>query len=97
MRVVMSLSGLQRNFSNFPRRLWLLLSDYRGLAKWFGAHYNQEVRFSSAVKCVKGPWVLTSLWGTEGRSGEHTNSHSRTHLNARFRYIMHCMGAFHVI
>jgi len=21
-----------------------LLSDYKGMAKWFGAHYNQEVR-----------------------------------------------------
>jgi len=30
------------------------LSDYRGMAKWFGAHYNQEVRFIS-VKCKKGP------------------------------------------
>jgi len=28
---------------------------------WFGAHYNQEVRFSSAVKCKKGPQVLTWL------------------------------------
>jgi len=35
--------------------------DYRRMAKWFGAHYNQEVRFSSAVKCKKGPQVLTSL------------------------------------
>jgi len=34
--------------------IWLLLSDYR-------AHNNQEVRFSSAVKCKKGPRVLTSL------------------------------------
>jgi len=24
-------------------------------AKWFGAHYNQEIRFSSAVKSMKGP------------------------------------------
>jgi len=31
-----------------------LLSDYRGMAKWFGAHYK-----SSAVKCKKGPQVLT--------------------------------------
>jgi len=31
------------------------------MAKWFGAKYNQEVRFSSAVKCKKGPQVLTSL------------------------------------
>jgi len=31
------------------------------MAKWFGAHYNQEVRFSSAVKCKKRPQVLTSL------------------------------------
>jgi len=30
------------------------------MAKWFGAHYNQEVRISSAVKCKKGPQVLTS-------------------------------------
>jgi len=22
-----------------------LLSDYRGMAMWFGAHYNQEVRY----------------------------------------------------
>jgi len=34
------------------------LSDYRGMAKWFGTHYNQEVRFSSAVKCKKGTQVL---------------------------------------
>jgi len=25
------------------------------MAKWFGAHYNQEVRFGSAVECKKGP------------------------------------------
>jgi len=32
------------------------------MAKWFGAHYNQEIRFSSGVKCNnKGPQVLTSL------------------------------------
>jgi len=31
------------------------------MAKWFGAHYNLEVRFSSAVKCRKGPQVITSL------------------------------------
>jgi len=37
------------------------LSDYRDMAKWFGALYNQEVRFSSGVKCKKGPQVLTSL------------------------------------
>jgi len=29
------------------------------MVKWFGAFYNQEVRFTSAVKCKKGP--LTSL------------------------------------
>jgi len=27
-----------------------LVEDYRGMAKWFVAHYNQEVRFNSAVK-----------------------------------------------
>jgi len=31
------------------------------MTKWFGAHYNQEVRFSSAAKCKKGTQVLTSL------------------------------------
>jgi len=31
------------------------------MAKWLGAHFNQEVRFSSAVKCKKGPQFLTSL------------------------------------
>jgi len=31
------------------------------MAKWFGAHYNQEVRFNSAVKCKKGHQVLTLL------------------------------------
>jgi len=38
-----------------------MTSDYRGMAKWFGAQYNQEVHFNSAVKCNKGPQVLTSL------------------------------------
>jgi len=32
------------------------------MAKWFGAHYNQKVRFNSAVKFKKGPQVLTSLF-----------------------------------
>jgi len=31
------------------------------MAKWFGAHCNQEVRFSSAVMCKKWPQVPTSL------------------------------------
>jgi len=31
------------------------------MAKWLGARYNQEVRFSSAVNCKKGPQLLTSL------------------------------------
>jgi len=34
---------------------------------WFGAHFNQEVRFSSGVKCKKGPKVLTSLL-SQGRN-----------------------------
>jgi len=59
MRVVMS-SSPKWKFSYFPQHLWLLLSDYRGMAKWFGAHYNPEVLFCSAVKCKKGPQVLTS-------------------------------------
>jgi len=28
------------------------------MAMWFGAHCNQEVRFSSAVKCQKGRGCL---------------------------------------
>jgi len=32
----------------------------RDIAKWYGAHYDQEVRFRSAVKCKKGPQVPTS-------------------------------------
>jgi len=36
-------------------------SQRLGMANWFGAHYNWEVRFSSVVKCKKGPLVLTSL------------------------------------
>jgi len=39
------------------------------MASWFGAHYNQEVGFSSAVKCKKGPFLhLTdeqANWVTE--------------------------------
>jgi len=31
------------------------------MAKWFGAQYNQEVHFSLAAKCKKGPQVQTSL------------------------------------
>jgi len=56
-------SRLKRKFSNFPHHLGLLLTDYRGMAKWFGAHYSQEVRFTSAVKCKKGkkPQILTSV------------------------------------
>jgi len=54
-------SRLKWNLSNFPHHLWLLLSDDRGMAKWFWAHYNHEVHFSSAVKAKKGPQVVTSL------------------------------------
>jgi len=30
-----------------------MLSDYRDMAKWFGAHYNQEVHLITAVKYVR--------------------------------------------
>jgi len=60
--------GHEFEFSVFPRHLWLLLSEYRGVAKWFGAHYNQEVRFSSAVKCKKWPQVLTLLLFNQRRN-----------------------------
>jgi len=53
-------SRLKWKFSNFPHHLWLLLCDYRGIAKWFGAQHNQEVHFSWAVKCKKGPQALTT-------------------------------------
>jgi len=52
-------SRLKWKFSNFPYHLWLLLSDYGVMSKWFGDHYNQEVHFSSAVNCKKWPQVLT--------------------------------------
>jgi len=32
------------NFLIFHITYDSLLSDYRGMAKWLGAHYNQEVR-----------------------------------------------------
>jgi len=35
-------SQLKCKFSDFPHHLWLLLSDYRGIAKWFVAHYDEE-------------------------------------------------------
>jgi len=38
------------------------------MAKWFGAHYSQGVRFSSAVKYKKGPLVLTSLLNQTSKS-----------------------------
>jgi len=34
-------------FSNFPHHLWLLLSDNRSMAKWFGAHFT--IRRSALV------------------------------------------------
>jgi len=42
-----------------------LLSDYRGMVKWLKAHYNQEDRFSSAVKCKKGPQIQTSCFSKD--------------------------------
>jgi len=57
MCVVMSSSpDWSENFPIFHiAYIWLLLSDYWGMTEWFGAHYNQEVSFSSAVKCKIGP------------------------------------------
>jgi len=56
MRVVMSsIPDWSGNFLIFHITYDSLLSDYKGMAKWFRAQYNQEVRFSSAVKCKKGP------------------------------------------
>jgi len=54
-------SRLNWEFYDFLHHLCLLLSDYRGMAKWFGVQYYQEGCFSSAVKCKKGPQVLTGL------------------------------------
>jgi len=54
MRVVMSSSpDWSENF--LPHRL--VLSDYRGIAKWFGAHYNQEALFQQ-LKVRKDPLAL---------------------------------------
>jgi len=52
-------SRLNVTFSNFPHHLhlWLLLSDYRGMAKWLGTHYNQELCLSTAVKAIFGSHV----------------------------------------
>jgi len=50
MRLVMS-SSPDRSEYCLIFHLWLVLSDYIGMAKWSGAHYNQDVRFSSGVKC----------------------------------------------
>jgi len=38
-----------------------LLSDYRDMAKWFGAHYNKEVRFSSAELSVRKGSIILSI------------------------------------
>jgi len=46
-------SRLKWKFSNFLHHLCLMLCDYGGMAKWVGAHCNQEVRLRSTVKCKK--------------------------------------------
>jgi len=57
MRVVMNLSP------NCSKMFLFFHITYDScLVKWFGAHYNKEVRLSSAVKWKnKGPQALTSL------------------------------------
>jgi len=50
MRLVMSSSPDWSEILFNSHHVWLLLSDHRGKAKWFGAHFYQESRFSSAVK-----------------------------------------------
>jgi len=57
MRVVMSSStDWSKNFIIFHITYdSYYKSDYRRMAKWFGANYNQEVRFSAAVRCKKWP------------------------------------------
>jgi len=32
--------------------------SYRGIAKWFGVHYNKEAHFSSAGRCKEGPYFV---------------------------------------
>jgi len=39
--------------------IWLLLSDSRGMAQWFGAHYNQEVRFMDTNNDDGSSWAQT--------------------------------------
>jgi len=52
MRVVMSSSP------DWSENFLIFHITYNSCSKWFGARYNQEVRFSSAVKCKKGPQIL---------------------------------------
>jgi len=59
-------SRLKWKFSNSPHHLWLLLSDYIGMAKWFGAHYNKEEQlivrkcnFVFDYAATLGPGVLS--------------------------------------
>jgi len=37
------------------------------MAKLFGAHFNQEVRFSSAVKQLLSEYLIASLCGSVGK------------------------------
>jgi len=57
MRVVMSSSP---DWSEHFLIFYITYDSYYGIigmAKWFGAHFNQEVRFYSAVNCKKDPWT----------------------------------------
>jgi len=47
-------SRLKWNFPDFPHHLWLLLSDYRGMAKWFGAHRFHNIT-SFPNGCLSSP------------------------------------------
>jgi len=74
-------SRMKWKFSNFPHHIWLLLSDYRGLAKWFLAHYNQDVHFNSAVKRKKGPQVLIPLLNQSINLSIHLSVYLSIHLS----------------
>jgi len=48
------------NFNPVEHKILSIHSHFTLSLKLFGAHFKPEVRFSSAVKCKKGPQALTS-------------------------------------
>jgi len=86
MRVVMSSSpNWSENFQIF-HITYDLLSDFRGRAKWFGAHYNQLlVRFISAgpnFAAIKVEIIIIIIISQSREQGVVTGaSHSKGKLD----------------